>query len=440
LKLSKGVAWAFSKTLSGQLRHQGSVKQHGSRRSVLFGLVTTAAMTGACMPTPGPAGPAVARPATEKPPASDPGPGGGSAGTNPGAGGAADPEDPGGGAMSGGRTGSGGSTGSGGRSGSGGQDSGGRDGSGGRTGAGGAAGTPGAGGPTDAGAGPAGSVTILAAGDMSASWGEQVAVAKMVESLVKEKPIAAILTLGDHAYDDAGNSRTVDFKNFYTPTWGQPAFKAITRPSMGNHEYDVSQAKDYFDYFNGAGKNDGPAGERGKGYYSFDLGAWHLIALNTGNDCGAVPCGSGSAQITWLKADLAATSARCVLAYMHYPRFNEGNVHAGEVGVAKTIFDTLYDAGVDVVLAAHEHSYQQFKPANKAGQLDMDKGIRTFVQGAGGADLFAEGFGKQHAAIHDYNQNKQYGVLEMTLNADTYAWRFVNAGGQAMVSGMDRCH
>lgn len=297
---------------------------------------------------------------------------------------------------------------------------------------------------TDGGA-AGGTITILAGGDLSASWGEQTKTSALAESLMKEKPIAAILTLGDYAYDQVGGqdvaSSTREFTMFYKPSWGKPELLAITHPSLGNHEYDVSSAKDYFDFFNGAGKNTGPAGERGKGYYSFDLGAWHFIALNT--NCDEVSCSAGSAQINWLKADLMASQAKCTLAFMHHARWNEGKVHGGETGPIKTIWDTLYDAGADVVVAAHEHSYQQFKPANKSGALDTEKGMRQFIQGAAGADIFSEGFGSTHAAIHEYNQNMDpagFGVLEMTLNPDTYSWRFVAIGGKALVSGQDKCH
>lgn len=292
-------------------------------------------------------------------------------------------------------------------------------------------------------AAPAASITVLAGGDLTASWGEQAKVANLIGTLMKDKPVAAVLTLGDYAYDDNEmNSSTREFNLYYKPSWGKPEILAITHPALGNHEYDVPNAKDYFDFFNGPGKDMGPAGPRGKGYYSFDLGAWHFIALNTNDACGKVACDASSAQIAWLKADLEANKAKCTVAYMHHPRFNEGLVHKSEGGFVKPIWDTLYDGGVDVVLTGHEHSYQQFKPAEKNGKLDLEKGMRLFIQGAGGADIFSEGFDKSQAAIHDYNQNKPdgFGVLELTLNADTYSWRFVSLNPTVMASGQDKCH
>ena len=160
--------------------------------------------------------------------------------------------------------------------------------------------------------------------------------------------------------------------------------KSITRPAPGNHEYKTAGAAGYFDYFNGVGQATGPAGDRTKGYYSFNVGTWHLIALNSTDHCTIVPCGVGSAQETWLKADLAANADKyCTLAYWHDPRFNSG--HDGNADEMQPLFQALYNADADVILGGHAHDYERFAPQNPSGQLDNARGIRQFVVGTGGA-------------------------------------------------------
>src|SRR5688572_5512295 len=160
-----------------------------------------------------------------------------------------------------------------------------------------------------------------------------------------EPPLARVLALGDTQYPDAA---LADFQLSYDPSWGR--VKSITRPAVGNHEYQNSTtAAGYFDYFNGVGADTGPAGERGEGYYSFDVGSWHLIALNS--QCNRVPggCAAGSAQEQWLRADLAANrDASCTLAYWHHPQFHSGpNPNAFDW---TAFWQALHDAGGDLVL------------------------------------------------------------------------------------------
>jgi hypothetical protein len=289
-----------------------------------------------------------------------------------------------------------------------------------------------------AGGGDGAGLVFLAGGDLSSSFGEQEATSKLLRDLMKSKPIGALLTLGDHAYEDVSAS---DLEQWYTPHFGTPEILAITHPAPGNHEYQTQDAKDYFDYFNGSGNATGKAGDRDKGYYSFDLGGWHFIALNTNDDCSQVACDEGSPQLTWLRSDLAANKARCTVAYMHHPRWNQGNVH-GNSTVLAGVWDALYDAGADIVIAAHEHSYQQFAPMDKAGKVDKTKGIRLFIAGSAGSDIFTEGFNKSLGAASEYNDNKptHFGFLEVTTAKDSYEWRFVTVGGSAVVSGKDVCH
>jgi acid phosphatase type 7 len=243
--------------------------------------------------------------------------------------------------------------------------------------------------------------------------------------------LTAVLALGDEQYDTGSLS---GFTNSYDPSWGR--VKPITFPVAGNHEYKTSGAKGYFDYFNGIGSFSGRAGDRDKGYYSFDVGSWHLIALNTSDHCQLVSCGQGSAQETWLRADLAAHPASCTLAFWHHPRFNSG--HDGNAAFMQAIFQDLYDANADVVLSGHAHNYERFAPQDPKGRLDWARGIRQFVVGTGGA--FFTSFGSR-LANSEVRDNSTYGVLMVTLHPTSYEWRFVPEGGKSFSdSGSDACH
>jgi chitodextrinase len=240
-----------------------------------------------------------------------------------------------------------------------------------------------------------------------------------------------VLPLGDTQYD---TGKLTSFMSSYDPTWGR--VKSISRPAVGNHEYKTTDAAGYFDYFNGTGNSTGPAGERGKGYYSFDVGTWHLIALNSSDMCTIVACGAGSPQETWLKADLAAHPNACTLAYWHHPFFNSG--HDGNLGGMQAIFQDLYNADADVILGGHAHDYERFAPQNPSGQLDNTRGIRQFVVGTGGAFFTALGTTKPNSQVR---QDNTYGVLKLTLHPTSYDWQFVPEAGKTFTdSGSTACH
>ncbi len=215
------------------------------------------------------------------------------------------------------------------------------------------------------------------------------------------------------------------------PRWGR--VRAISRPILGNHESGGGAA--YFDYFNGVGVSDGPAGPRGKGYYSFDLGGWHLVALNS--NCESVSCSAGSEQERWLRADLAAHPASCTLAYWHHPRYSSG--HDGSNDFMQPLWEALQDAQAEVLLSGHSHDYERFAPLDRDGALDSAGGIRQFVVGTGGA-FFTGGLGTRepHSEIA---QNETFGVLRLTLHPASYDWAFVpDAGGGFTDSGSQACH
>jgi hypothetical protein len=249
--------------------------------------------------------------------------------------------------------------------------------------------------------------------------------------LLVNQGLSAVLTLGDAQYSSGSYS---SFSKSYHASWGR--VKPITFPSAGNHEYLTGGGQGYFDYFNGPGRRTGPAGDRSLGYYSFDIGTWHLIALNSSDHCTLVPCGKGSAQETWLRADLAANPRKCTLAFWHHPRFNSG--HDGNATFMQAMFEDLYNADAEVILGGHAHDYERFAPQDPAGKVDNARGIRQFVVGTGGAFFTSVGTAKPNSQIR---QASTYGVLMLTLHPASYDWRFVPEAGKTFTDqGTQACH
>lgn len=231
----------------------------------------------------------------------------------------------------------------------------------------------------------------------------------------------AVLLLGDNQYEDG---TLAEYNALYGPTWGQ--YKSITYPSVGNHEYQTANASGYFDYFNGVNVQSGRAGDRSKGYYSFDLGAWHLVALNS--NCGNIGgCGVGSAQEVWLKADLAAHPNACTVAYWHHPRFSSGQ-HSSDAST-QALWDALYKAKADLILTGHDHNYERFAPMTATGVLDNTNGIRSFVVGTGGKEQRSLGSTKANSLVRS---NNSFGVLKVTLHPTSYDWQFVSIAGNTL--------
>jgi len=294
---------------------------------------------------------------------------------------------------------------------------------------------------TDAGSavsgGPMPVLQVVAAGDVACDGCGQGTTAALIEQLLATDHLAAVFILGDLAYP---NGSAVDFQSFYAPAWGRPEILRISHPVPGNHEYATGSAKDYFEYFNGAGKTSGLAGPRDEGYYSFDLGSWHVIGLNTSDQCQFVSCSQTSAQHDWLVADLAAHPALCTLAFWHHPRYQAGT-STGELEAAAPLWNALYLAGVDVVLNGHEHGYQQLSPLDDTGQLDLGGGIRTFVVGTGGGD-FDTTFAGPRASDLEASILGTHGLLELTLSSNGSGWQFIAGDGSKppAASGSELCH
>ncbi len=234
---------------------------------------------------------------------------------------------------------------------------------------------------------------------------------------------AAVLLLGDIQYEDGAYSK---FLASYNPSWGR--VKSITKPAPGNHEYQSGTAAGYYQYFGSA------AGDPTKGYYSYDLGGWHIVALNS--NCSFVGgCGAGSPQELWLRADLAAHPASCTLAYWHHPRFSSGS-HGNDTTYT-AFWQALYDANADLVLVGHDHDYERFAPQTPGGALDPARGIRQIVAGSGGKEV--RGFSTIRANSEARNASS-LGVLELTLGASAYEWRYRAAVGSFADNGSASCH
>jgi hypothetical protein len=234
-----------------------------------------------------------------------------------------------------------------------------------------------------------------------------------------------VFTLGDNAYP---NGSTSDYANYYNPSWGQ--VKSRTMPTPGNHEYQTTGAAGYFAYFGSA------AGDPAKGYYSYDLGAWHIIVLNSNSSCTTISCAKDSAQEQWLRADLMANTKACTLAYWHHPRFNSGASHGNNTAVAP-FWDDLYEFGAEIVLNGHEHVYERFAPQTPSAVADPARGIRQFTVGTGGAGLYSFSTPQPNSEVRN---NTSLGVLKLTLATNSYAWQFIPATGSFTDSGSGTCH
>jgi hypothetical protein len=262
---------------------------------------------------------------------------------------------------------------------------------------------------------------LIAAGDISScSNDNDEATAQLVEA----RP-GTVAMLGDSAYDRGSPS---EFADCYDPTWGR--FKDRTRPAVGNHEYLTPGAAGYFDYF-------GPsAGDPHQGYYSYDLGGWHIVALNS--MCWEIGgCGHDAPQAEWLAADLRDHPALCTLAYWHFPRFSSG-LH-GSSDVVAAYWDLLYQAGAEVILTGHDHDYERFAPQDSLGRADPEHGLREFVVGTGGFSHYP--FPGRPLDNSEARDAASYGVLVLQLFSDRFEWEFVPvAGGSFTDSGGAECH
>jgi hypothetical protein len=227
-----------------------------------------------------------------------------------------------------------------------------------------------------------------------------------------------LLALGDLAYYDGSRA---NFRDCYDPAWGR--HQSRTKPVPGNHEYTDRSAAGYWEYFGEL------AGQPGQGYYAFTEGGWRIIALNS-----EIPMSAGSPQQTWLRNELTTTRSTCTLAYWHRPRWSSGpNFPQGDVD---PLWRTLYEFNVDVVLNGHDHMYERFAPQDPDGNPDSARGIRQFTVGTGGAHLYTPGPPQRNSEV----RQSVYGILIMTLNANSYQWDFVSVGNAFRDTNSGACH
>lgn len=253
-------------------------------------------------------------------------------------------------------------------------------------------------------------VAILAgAGDISECDNDRdAATADILEGID-----GIVFTLGDNAYEN-GSAR--DYEACYGPTWGRPSIKARTRPVVGNHEYRVRGAAGYFAYFGAA------AGDPAEGWYAYDAGTWRVYVLNS--NCGEVGgCEAGSEQERWLRDDLATNPRDCVVAMWHHPRFSSGD--HGNNEVMADAWRALQEAGAELVLAGHDHSYERFGPQDAAGNSD-EAGLVQLVVGTGGRDAYAFEEVKPNSLVR---ATPVYGVLRLELRPNAYTFEFLPIAG-----------
>jgi hypothetical protein len=301
--------------------------------------------------------------------------------------------------------------------------------------------TQGAGGSSGSSPMPSGPAVVAAAGDIACDPADpnfdggrgsagSCQMRATSDLLLRVHP-TAVLTLGDDQYECGGYTA---FQRSYDASWGR--LKGITRPAIGNHEYGGEGgtgcgegASGYFRYFGAA------AGPRGRGYYSFDVGAWHLISLNS--NCSQVGgCDVGTPQERWLRDDLSRHRSSCTLAYWHHPRWSSGE--HGDQTFTAPFWRDLYASGADVVLAGHDHDYERFAPQRPDGTVDRARGMREFVVGTGGKNPYPL---SSLEANSERSASPVYGVLILTLLRDGYRWRFVSDPGSAFTdAGSGACH
>ena len=270
-------------------------------------------------------------------------------------------------------------------------------------------------------ANPEGDPVIGVVGDIaSCYWERDSLTAYLMDSIP-----GPLLLLGDNVYEVGSID---EFRDCFAPDWGKNLERIY--PVPGNHEYGTGQAAGYFTYFGDRATPREPGCTSGcDGYYSFNIGTWHVVALNS-----EIPNTAGSPQEQWLRADLAANPAVCTMAMWHRPTFSSGQHNAG---AAIDLYKALYDYGADVVLVGHDHDYERFAPQSPSGVLEYERGIRQFVVGTGGADLRDYRFIQPNSEVRN---SETWGVLKMTLHADSYDWEFQPIPGQTFTdSGSSPC-
>jgi hypothetical protein len=278
-----------------------------------------------------------------------------------------------------------------------------------------------------------GASVMLGVGDIArCGYDGDERTAKMVDSMLRADSVAKVpvevFTLGDNAYPDGSAS---NFALCFTPSWGDTAKRIMKKihPAVGNHEYVTTGSSPYYQYFGSR------AGPNSKGYYSYDVGEWHVIVVNSEIVVAGFTLAEQKAQEDWLRTDLKGTQKPCTMAYWHHPRFSSG-WHGSDVSL-RSIWQILFDGGASLVMNGHDHEYERFLPQTPAGVLDTINGIAEYVVGTGGGDL--RGFAAKRVANSASQIQGYYGVLKLTLGKGEYRSAFVDVGGRMWDPSGGKC-
>jgi|CXWL01.1.fsa_nt_gi hypothetical protein len=280
-----------------------------------------------------------------------------------------------------------------------------------------------------------GASVLIGAGDIAVCGtnGDELTAA-LVDSVLKADSVAkvtdAVFTVGDNAYPDGSAS---NFAICFAASWGDSTRRIMKkiRPSPGNHEHQSVGAAPYYQYFGSK------AGSPKQGYYSYDLGEWHILVLNSEIMVNNVfSIAERTAQVDWLKKELSGTQKLCTLAYWHHPRFSSG-WHGGTLAMLP-IWEMLQAGGVDVILSGHDHEYERFLPQNAMGSLDSVRGIPQYIVGTGGGDL--RGFKSPPAPNSAARVQGYFGVLKLTLGKGEYRSAFLDVNGRVWDPSGGTCH
>ena len=276
---------------------------------------------------------------------------------------------------------------------------------------------------------------MIGAGDIGVcgTKGDE-ATARIVDSVLKVDSAAAInvavFTLGDNAYPSGPGGVKDDFQRCFAKSWGSPRIMKLIRPSPGNHDYDSGSLAPYFSYFGDR------AGPTGKGYYSYDVGTWHVVSLNSELFFKPANPADVKPQEDWLRNDLASHPVACTLVYFHRPFFSSGKY--GTTPEMLALWNIMYSAGVDVVLNGHEHDYERFRPQSSLGVADSVKGIEQIVAGTGGGELRRMNDSPPPNSV--YRIHGRFGVLKLTLGSGEYGHAFIDTNGRVWDPGGRKCH
>lgn len=269
-----------------------------------------------------------------------------------------------------------------------------------------------------------GGTAVIAVGDIACKPGSVTTDAlcrgQQVAKMIAKQDPRLVLLLGDQQYDRGGPE---EYAQSFGVTYA--GLKSALRPTPGNHDYATAQAAGYYDFF---GQSAGPSR---RGYYSFNIGKWHIVSLNS--NCREVGCEEGSEQHKWLRRDLAKSSAKCTLAYWHHPLVSSGKY--GKNGSVAPLWAALRAARAEVVLSGHEHSYERFLPLDEKMAVNHKTGMRQFVVGTGGRSLYP----KASRQVGSVRRISSFGALKLTLKNGRYAWQFIDQAGKTLDSGATRC-